>query len=47
MPSNLDELLDDLLFNVRLDPQFVMGLDLPDMLRIHARAVRYQDRHRP
>jgi hypothetical protein len=44
-PSNLDEVIDDLLFNVKLDPAFVMALSLTDLLRMHKRAVRYADRH--
>ncbi|KIP13397.1 hypothetical protein KY49_723 [Burkholderia sp. MSHR3999] len=45
MPSNLDEVIDYLLFNVKLDPGFVMALSLTDLLRMHRRAVDYADRH--
>jgi hypothetical protein len=45
MPGNLDEVLDDLLFNIRLDPRFVLDMPLSDVVRIHERAVRYQKRH--
>lgn len=45
MPDNLDEVLDDLLFNVKLDPRFVMEMSLSDAVRIHARALSYQKRH--
>lgn len=44
MPDNLDEVLDDLLFNIRLDPRFILDMSLSDAVRIHERAVRYQKR---
>ncbi|WP_187617448.1 hypothetical protein [Paraburkholderia sp. UCT2] len=46
MPDNLDEVLDDLLFNIKFDPRFVLEMSLSDMIRIQQRGVRYQERHK-
>ncbi|WP_176123261.1 hypothetical protein [Paraburkholderia youngii] len=46
MPDNLDDLLDDLLFNIRLDPHFVLEMSLSDITRIQQRAVRYHERRK-
>jgi|HubBroStandDraft_2_1064218.scaffolds.fasta_scaffold24963_4 hypothetical protein len=45
MPDNLDVVVDDLLFNIKLDPRFVLEMSLSDVVRIHERAVRYEKRH--